>query len=196
MPVSHKGMECVTTCHGTASAVFRLAAGGGMKEVMKLSYIDIQGQQFGFLVPEKYVGAGKWECKCLKCGKSKVIKSEHLRLGYIQSCGCMKEEQQTRGKRGTNSYVIRTHKGEEIIVDGEDVDRLSKHSWSIGADGYPQAKIHGKMVRMHEFLIGQYRGKGLVIDHDNTNRADNRKENLKIVTKSENSRNTRRSRAE
>lgn len=161
-----------------------------------MSYIDLSGMHFGFLVAREYAGKGYWKCQCLNCGKDKLVKGEHLRLGNVNSCGCLKEEQETRGMRGTNSYIIRTHKGEEINVDAEDVDRLAKHSWSIGADGYPQAKIHGKMVRMHEFLIGQYRGMGLVIDHDNTNRADNRKENLKIVTKSENSRNTRRSRAE
>ncbi|MFR1453103.1 MAG: HNH endonuclease [Hungatella sp.] len=94
--------------------------------------------------------------------------------------------------RDTNSYIIRTHKGEEINVDADDVDRLSKYSWSIGIDGYPQARVNGKMVRMHEFLIGQYRGEGLLIDHRNGNRADNCKENLKIVTPRENANNRRK----
>lgn len=190
MPVSHKGMECVTTCHGTASAVFRLAAGD--KGGITVSYIDLSGMHFGFLVAQEYAGRGYWKCKCLNCGKDKVVKGEHLRLGYIKSCGCLKEAQETRGMRDTNSYIIRTHKGEEINVDADDVDRLSKYSWSIGIDGYPQARVNGKMVRMHEFLIGQYRGEGLLIDHRNGNRADNCKENLKIVTPRENANNRRK----
>ena len=75
-------------------------------------------------------------------------------------------------------------------MDAEDVDRLAKHSWSIGIDGYPQARVSGKMMRMHELLVGQFRGEGLVIDHINHNRADNRKDNLRIVTPAQNARKT------
>ena len=68
---------------------------------------------FGFLVAREYAGKGYWKCQCLNCGKDKLVKGEHLRLGNVKSCGCLKEEQETRGKRDTNSYVIRTHKGDE-----------------------------------------------------------------------------------
>ncbi|WP_418549694.1 HNH endonuclease signature motif containing protein [Hungatella sp.] len=153
-----------------------------------MSYIDLSGMHFGFLVAREYAGRGYWKCKCLNCGTEKLVKGEHLRLGIIKSCGCLKEDQETRGMRGTNSYIIRTHKGEEINVDAEDVDRLAKHSWSIGIDGYPQARVSGKMMRMHELLVGQFRGEGLVIDHINHNRADNRKDNLRIVTPAQNAR--------
>ena len=100
-----------------------------------MSYIDLSGMHFGFLVAREYAGRGYWKCKCMNCGTEKLVKGEHLRLGIIKSCGCLKEDQETRGMRGTNSYIIRTHKGEEINVDAEDVDRLAKYSWSIGIDG-------------------------------------------------------------
>ena len=151
-----------------------------------MSYIDLQGMVFGYLKAIRYVGKGRWECQCLNCGKLKTVKGDHLRLGYISSCGCLKAEQETRGQRATNTYIIRTNKGNEILVDAEDLDKLSKHSWSVGADGYPQARVKGKMVRIHELLLGRYRGPGLVIDHINRNRLDNRKANLRIVTKSHN----------
>lgn len=151
-----------------------------------MSYIDLQGMVFGYLRADKYVGKSRWECTCLNCGGQKTVKSEHLRLGYIKSCGCLKAEQETRGKKETNTYIIKTNKGAEILVDAEDLDKVSKHSWSIGSDGYPQAKVKGKMVRLHEFLIGRYRGAGLVIDHINRSRLDNRKANLRIITKSQN----------
>ena len=82
-----------------------------------MSYIDLSGMHFGFLVAREYAGKGYWKCQCLNCGKDKLVKGEHLRLGNVKSCGCLKEEQETRGKRDTNSYVIRTHKGDEINVD-------------------------------------------------------------------------------
>ena len=44
------------------------------------------------------------------------------------------------------------------------------------------------MMRMHELLVGQFRGDGLVIDHINHNRTDNRKDNLRIVTPAQNAR--------
>lgn len=150
-----------------------------------MSYIDLQGMVFGYLRADKYAGKGRWECTCLNCGGHKTVKGEHLRLGYIESCGCLKAEQKTRG-RATNTYIIRTNKGDEILVDADDLDRLSRYSWSVGADGYPQARVKGKMVRLHEFLLARYRGPGLVIDHINRNRLDNRKDNLRIVTKSHN----------
>ena len=136
-----------------------------------MSYIDLQGMVFGYLRADKYAGKGRWECTCL-------------------NCGCLKADQETRGKK-TNTYIIKTNRGVEILVDAEDLDKVSKYSWSVGADGYPQAKVQGKMVRLHEFLIGRFRGAGLVIDHINRNRLDNRKDNLRIITKSHNCANRR-----
>ncbi|MFR1846635.1 hypothetical protein [[Clostridium] scindens] len=69
-----------------------------------MSYIDLSGMHFGFLVAQEYAGRGYWKCKCLNCGKDKVVKGEHLRLGY-KICGCLKELGDTRDE-GYNSLSV------------------------------------------------------------------------------------------
>ena len=57
--------------------------------------IDLIGKKFGKLIilkTEKSRGkstAQFWLCKC-DCGKNHVASSQHLRLGFVTSCGCLK----------------------------------------------------------------------------------------------------------
>lgn len=79
------------------------------------------------------------------------------------------------------------------IVDDEDYERLNKSRWSLQATGYPQAwDIKTKKTRtMHQFVLNLasgYRNK-LEVSHLNQNKLDNRKCNLKITNRQENSRN-------
>ena len=63
--------------------------------------IDLTGQQFGKLIVvkrvENYVSPkglkfSQWLCKC-NCGNECIVRSIHLRTGYVQSCGCLKLKQ-------------------------------------------------------------------------------------------------------
>ena len=63
--------------------------------------IDLTRQRFGRLVVEKRVDNyispkglkfSQWLCKC-DCGNECVVRSIHLRTGYVQSCGCLKLKQ-------------------------------------------------------------------------------------------------------
>ena len=79
------------------------------------------------------------------------------------------------------------------LVDDEDFERLNKVSWSLQATGYPQAwEIKTSGVRtMHQHilkLLPGYKGKNEV-SHINQNKLDNRKENLRLTNRQENSRN-------
>jgi len=58
--------------------------------------VDLTGQHFGRLIVLSYQGLNKykaatWLCLC-GCGVEKVINSQHLRLGLVRSCGCLKRE--------------------------------------------------------------------------------------------------------
>ena len=65
--------------------------------------IDLTGQPFGRLVVIREYGRDKgghvlWLCRCLgkngdDCGKEVVVRSNDLRRGATQSCGCMRREQ-------------------------------------------------------------------------------------------------------
>lgn len=89
--------------------------------------------------------------------------------------------------------------GLKVLVDIEDYEKLSKYSWhrtrAHNKDKcgntlyYSSAKIDGKIVLMHRFIMGAKSEQ--IIDHINKNSLDNRKANLRFVTHSENCHNIR-----
>jgi len=80
--------------------------------------------------------------------------------------------------------------GKYALVDDEDYPELSAHKWFYG-DGYARrmSKHKGKrvVVSMHHFVLPRI--PGLEVDHINGNRADNRRCNLRHVTRSQNNAN-------
>ena len=94
-------------------------------------------------------------------------------------------------KKNTNKYEIKviTKKGEEILIDADDFERVKKYSWCISKTGYPVANINGKVIKLHRYLLKLNNPK-IIVDHINRNTLDNRKSNLRICTALENSRNT------
>lgn len=88
--------------------------------------------------------------------------------------------------------IIYTKKGEEILVDDCDFEELNRFRWSLDKDGYAIRDIkleRGKYKRttMHRFIMNTPTGHDT--DHINHNRIDNRKENLRVCTRSENLQN-------
>lgn len=68
--------------------------------------------------------------------------------------------------------------------------------WTLGSDnshGYLHVQIAGKNYKIHRLVAQTFIGQipqGYEVDHINRNPSDNRMENLRIVTHSENQRNT------
>jgi hypothetical protein len=82
-------------------------------------------------------------------------------------------------------------KGLYAIVDDFDYEMLSKHSWCLDVGGgYAMSRVNYKTMRMHRMILNP--PNGLVVDHINRNKLDNRRSNLRIATTSQNMLNANR----
>lgn len=77
----------------------------------------------------------------------------------------------------------------QVLVDAEDLDRVCAHRWQAqrtsskarGEYWYIRHRAKGKWVWLHRVVTGAG-DQGLVVDHLNGDRFDNRKANLRIST--------------
>lgn len=92
---------------------------------------------------------------------------------------------------------IKLTQGKYALVDDDDYVRLKMFKWHYGVYGktgyakrlkWDRKKKKGKIVRMHHFILPLK--KGYMIDHINGDGLDNRKDNLRLVTKSQNMMNS------
>ena len=84
--------------------------------------------------------------------------------------------------------VIKTAKNEEFLVDDNKYHDLIKYSWCNDGKGYAKAKINGRDMYIHRFLMNAT--KNVIIDHINNNSYDNRMSNLRNSNKSLNNHNS------
>lgn len=82
--------------------------------------------------------------------------------------------------------------GRAVLVDDEDIKRLSEIAWWITPQGYvvcklPSADGHRRCIGMHRFLMNDPDTDA--VDHINRNKLDNRKANLRACSHSKNCRN-------
>jgi hypothetical protein len=83
---------------------------------------------------------------------------------------------------------IQLTQGHVAIIDDEDYDRLSKYKWfSFRNNGYfySASSIDKKITLMHRYIMN-ISDKNIHIDHKNHNTLDNRKENLRACSRSQN----------
>jgi hypothetical protein len=72
-----------------------------------------------------------------------------------------------------------------VLVDDSDVQSLSAYDWYISNSGYAYTRWKfAPIMLMHCYIIGQK--DGLVIDHINRDRLDNRRLNLRHITQRKN----------
>jgi len=77
------------------------------------------------------------------------------------------------------------------LVDKADFSRTKCISWTVDPRGYVAGRPAGSKnsVTLHRFIMADPAGQ--VIDHENRNKLDNRRSNLRVCSQSENSKNTR-----
>lgn len=162
---------------------------------------DLTGEVFGRLIvvrqAEDYINPkgvhyAQWECLC-NCGNPNYItvSAAHLKDGHTQSCGCLNAEANING----NSYDLSGEYGigyigdEEFWFDKEDYDLIKKYTWYKDKDGYIVSDTHKSHTKLHRLILNP--DPSLDVDHiyGNKTRHDNRKSNLRVCTRGQNSRN-------
>ena len=76
-----------------------------------------------------------------------------------------------------------TNKGNEFYFDIEDYDKIKNYCWGVAKCGYLMANTTEQIpIYMHKIIVDYP-----IVDHINRNKLDNRKENLRKATHTENS---------
>ena len=98
------------------------------------------------------------------------------------------------GKR-VNNYKIEgdiVKINDKILIDLDDLEKVKSFDryWSINIGGYAYCKVKGVQIFLHRIILNlpvKYdNNTGLIADHLNGNRLDNRKCNLRIINKKAN----------
>lgn len=171
--------------------------------------VDLSGQRFGrLLVSDRNTDDTRkgtfWNCKC-DCGEITSVDSAELRRKNrkgTRSCGCLRIDIASELNRKYNDYDLTGVFGVgyidnsdiEFYFDLEDFDKIKDFCWNVDSEGYIYTtdNVNGtiKYIRMHRYLLDT--AEGMITDHINRCRIDNRKSNLREVTPRENAINITR----
>lgn len=75
------------------------------------------------------------------------------------------------GKNGAGKYAL---------ISDEDYELVAMHKWFLHKQGYACRSKKGKTIRMHRVILGAQ--KGQLVDHQDLNRLNNQRSNLRFAT--------------
>ena len=151
--------------------------------------MNLIGERFGSLsvidkAPVQDKHNYKWLCAC-DCGNQTIVPTCHLRSGHTRSCGKCQSF-------SVDHDIARCllPGGKSFIIDAADLPLVKAYSWSIDDHGYARSwcKEYG-YFKLHRLLMGVDNPK--MVDHINGDRSDNRRSNLRSVTATQNSQNSK-----
>lgn len=161
-------------------------------------FIDLTNKKFDRLTVikrvEDYIDpSGKplvmWECEC-ECGNKIIVRGISLRHHNTKSCGCLNNEKRRKNGKNNKKYnkydlsgeygIGYTSKDKKFLFDIEDYDKIKDYCWHIKDNGY----VSAFNIYIHQLIMDF--PNNMIIDHINHNVWDNRKENLRLVTSSQN----------
>ena len=175
-------------------------------------FIDYTGYKFGrwtVLGLDESSNERRWLCQC-SCGTIKSFSSNYIKNNSSLSCGCYSSEvTANRNKENIkqNEYeeYDTYYKGWDtkhknfFLISKEDYEFVKQYCWSIH-DGYWNANPKNgnkRLLKLHQEIMRRIDNTyspnfNLIPDHININPSDNRRENLRLIDRQENSKNRHR----
>ena len=146
-------------------------------------------QQTDDYISPKGIHCARWLCQC-DCGSTPVkVRGDALKSGKVISCGCSRKrynDYDLSGEYGIG-WTHNTHR--KFYFDIEDYDKIKNYCWyetEHKNSGYHEVVSNdssGKTIRMHWIICGKR------YDHADRDPFNNRKNNLRSATCTENARN-------
>lgn len=128
---------------------------------------------------------------CPFCKKRFLVAVKRVNAG--QGIYCSRSCNGKSGRRKTSWVLIPLTKGLFSKISVEDVERVCKYKWFATKTTYgsyrASATINNKQVRLHRFILNA--PDNMDVDHINHDTLDNRREKIRICTRSENLKNRR-----
>lgn len=174
---------------------------------------DLTGQKFGRLTvikrgPNSKSRNTQWWCLC-DCQIDKSQEEQKLTLvignnlirGITKSCGCLQREIASETHSKPNTYDWSREYGVgftsqpdsygryEFYFDKEDYDKIKDYTWSFSNDYLRYTK--DRSIAMHQLILPTENGLNPEHIHGEKTKNDNRKENLRPATQSQNMMNTK-----
>ena len=152
------------------------------------------------VIPNKW----KYICKC-SCPIGKEIKVIKYNLvgGHTQSCGCLAVERCVVASKKVNTievcgdytkvFFFNKEHG-HTVIDTVDFQIVKPHCWCKSSVGYAitSSPEYRGMVTMQDLIMGNIQN-GYLVDHEDNDRLNNRKYNLRLGTKALNNKNLSKS---
>lgn len=152
----------------------------------------LNNKKFGRLTvldldPIRKKGVIYWRCIC-ECGNIIEARGSHLKDGGIRSCGCILRDKDGNAYEFLEDHVIGyTSKGEAFKISKQDHERICGYTWYKSRQGYIATHSTGDMLLLHRFITNA--PSGTHVDHINRDKCDNRIDNLRVGTESDNMHN-------
>lgn len=147
--------------------------------------------------------------KCIICERSDNLVNYRTSGNYY--CGKHSNQLYTQGRiientikdkneikcEGDECYIILRNARREIVGEAiickEDVEKISNHIWCLNSVGYvvtaSKIKEEKSVLLLHRLILHPKDSE--IVDHIDNNPLNNKKENLRIVSKSQNGMNSR-----
>lgn len=200
----HAKWECICSCeeHNTIHVLGTNLRNGNTTSCGCIHKAeDLTGLKFGHLTvlardKDRIQPSGQhksmWKCQC-DCDRQTIIiaRGDHLRRHKISSCGNCGNRYDLTGSYG----ICYLSDNSKCLFDKEDYNKIKNYTWcKTGKEGYVSTRItdsngNNMQIQMHRLIMSA--PDGTEVDHIHHNTLDNRKSELRVVTKSQNQMNRR-----